>query len=231
MALLIRFLNFVCTFVGLALFSVACTNLSSNQTPLKKYYFPYEEMTGGQTYIYQCGPLDSLDNQVFHFVSQKIKGKWYLNGKIFRSDGVLTHEWQEEATTGGMVMNRYAMFLDQKNPRPCEIKYDDIFPFKANKNGVFLFDMNWTDPANPGTKYQLIRNRIFRGDTVLKIMDKNIECIHFKIRERLEVNQEGILGLDMIGDEFYGKGIGLVRFVRQMGDRHPVFTLTSIEDK
>jgi len=34
----------------------------------------------------------------------------------------------------------------------------------------------------------------------------------------------------MTGDEFYGKGIGLVRFVRQMGNEHLIYTLVSIKD-
>lgn len=198
--------------------------------PLKSYYFPLEQMAKGRIYTYVCDPKDSLDDQIFTLKSEKKDGKIFLDGRISRSDGVLTHQWQEEETRTGMVMTEYAMLLSKDKPEKCRIVYDDIFPFKADSGGIFLFDMKWKDPSNPGASYQLIRNRIFIGDTTMQVMGKEVRCIHFKVRERLEVDQDGILGLDMNGEEYYGEGIGLVRFVRQINDRKPAFTLAAIKE-
>ena len=209
------------------LFSCQSTEVD---TPLKSYYFPLSQLTQGKKYTYVCGPNDSLDDQIFTLISQKKSGKMFLSGSISRSDGVLTHQWQEEETRTGMVMTEYAMFLSKDKPQKTQIVYDDIFPFKADPGGIFLFDMKWRDPASPDASYQLIRNRIYVGDTTMQIMGKEVKCVHFKVRERLEVDQEGRLGLDMNGDEYYGQGIGLVRFVRQVNDRKPVYTLSSIND-
>ena len=208
----------------------SCNTVKQDDIPLKTYYFPLEDLINGKNYIYQCDSRDSIEDQRFQFRSEKVGDKWYLNGKIYRSDGVLTHSWREEVTRSGVVMDQYSMYLDHSNPTTCTIKYDDIYPFKADSGGVFLYSISWMDAANPDTKYELIRNRIYKGHLNLSIMAKQVDCIHFGVKEKLEVNQEGILGLDMTGDEFYGKGIGLVRFVRQMGYEHLIYTLVSIKD-
>lgn len=215
-------------FVLLSALLAGCSSGQAIDAPLKRYYFPLHELEKEKIYTYKCEARDSLDDQLWVIRSEIRDGKTVMLGKIRQSDGTLTHQWREEECSTGVVMTDYSMSLNKDKAVSSKIIYDDVFPFRADKGGIFLFDMQWSDPANPGAKYELIRNRIYTGDTVLAVMGKRISCIHFKVRERIEVDQEGILGLDMNGDEYYGEGIGLVRFIRQIGDKRPVYTLASV---
>jgi len=91
--------------------------------------------------------------------------------------------------------------------------------------------MKWTDPADQKIGYELIRNRIFIGDTSMMVLGRQQDVMHFSIKERVEVNNDGILGLDLRGEEYYAKNIGLVKYVKDIDSKTRLtYTLDTIFD-
>ncbi len=215
------------------LFVFGCSSCKTDQKPklpFVEFYFPLEDLSESKVYRYKS-THDSLSDQIWVLRSAHQDHKIILKGAIFQTDGLLTHLWKEEQTSTGQVMTEYSLALNSfdKPLTNTEIIQDDIFPFEALINGIFLFNMKWKEPNDTSVSYELIRNRIFVGDTMMTVMGKPTKTIHFRIMERVEVDDEGILGLDLSGDEFYAQGIGLVVFVKNLDAKNRVvYELDSI---
>lgn len=202
----------------------SCRMDNKSKLPYFEFYFPIHELDESKVYRYKS-TNDSLSDQIWVLKAETSENNTFLNGAIFQVDGLLTHRWKEEQTSTGQVMTEYALALngDPSNPLiRTEIVQDDIFPFKADNNGIFLFNMKWKDPNDINVKYELIRNRIFAGDTMMTVMGKMTKVIHFRVKERVEVDDEGILSLDLSGDEYYAEGIGLVVFIKNLDEKNRV---------
>ena len=222
----------ICYFVLLIFYSISCNKVSTMERPLESFYFPIKK-GGSVTYTYTSQGSDSLDNQLWKLTYNEHGEKAGLKGEIIQSDGKITHSWEESSTPTGMIMVNYALAMNTKeNLRQLtstHIVHDDIFPYKADIGGIFLFNLKWSDPADSSIKYELIRNRIFKGDTMMNVLGKDYKAIHFKLKERVEVNNEGILGLDLSGEEYYAEGLGLVRYIKDLGNKKTIiYNLSSI---
>ena len=231
----IRKLSFIfCYFVLLSFLCISCGMDDSDSSDLQKYYFPLENMRAAKNYIYTSSGNDSLDKQIWNLKAEIKEDKTFMIGTMSQSDGRITQQWKEERTNSGMVMDRYSLAMNDTVGEAfanASVMNDDVFPFKADKGGIFLFNLKWTDPADDKIGYELIRNRIYVGDTLMTIMNKKVKAVHFKIKERVEVNTEGILGIDLSGDEYYGEDLGLVQYVKNIGGQRSItYTLTQIKD-
>lgn len=225
--LLLRILFYSGYFVLFIVALTSCAEDANPPAPLSEYYFPLEEMHNDKVYRFRSLNDTALADQLWYFRSTHLEGAHQLQGAILRVDGLVTHRWTELQTSTGMVMTSYSMASAGSNSSNTQlintsIVYDDIFPFRADPNGIFLFDMKWKEPDDPESKYELIRNRIFSGDTMLTVMGKKIKAIHFRLKERVEVDKEGILGLDLSGDEYYAEGLGLVLYVKNLSEKNRV---------
>lgn len=224
MSLIFKRLKITGYFVLLIFACTSCKTDNKSDLPYLEFYFPVNDLSESKVYRYKS-TNDSLGDQIWVLKADRSSNNTFLNGAIFQMDGLLTHRWKEEQTSTGQVMLEYALALNNDSTQPLlktEIIQDDIFPFAADKNGIFLFDMKWKDPGNSKVSYELIRNRIFAGDTMITVRGKKMKTIHFKVKERVEVDDEGILGLDLSGDEFYGEGVGLVVFIKNLDEKNRV---------
>jgi hypothetical protein len=66
--------------------------------------------------------------------------------------------------------------------------------------------------------YRVIKNRRFIGDTLFNWNKQIIPAIFFKVREKIEVEKEGVSGQLFEGLEIYAKGIGLVYYEKQVSE-------------
>ena len=235
MSLLFKLLVDGCYFGAFLFLFSSCNDHNKDAGPLKNYYFPLEQMEEGKVYRYTSDSDTSQGEQLWILKSFKKDGSYILKGAIYQLQDKITHQWQEGQTETGMVMLEYALAMNGiaagSKLTSTKIIYDDIFPFNADKGGVFLFDMKWTDPADQKIGYELIRNRIFIGDTSMMVLGRQQDAMHFSIKERVEVDNDGILGLDLRGEEYYAKNIGLVKYVKDLDAKtRLVYTLDTIFD-
>jgi len=235
MSLLFKLLVDGCYFGAFLFLFSSCNDHNKDAGPLKNYYFPLEQMEEGKVYRYTSDSDTSQGEQLWILKSFKKDGSYILKGAIYQLQDKITHQWQEGQTETGMVMLEYALAMNgiaaDSKLTSTKIIYDDMFPFNADKGGVFLFDMKWKDPADQKIGYELIRNRIFRGDTSMMVLGRQQDVKHFSIKERVEVNNDGILGLDLRGEEYYAKNIGLVKYVKDLDAKtRLVYTLDTIFD-
>ena len=98
-----------------------------------------------------------------------------------------------------------------------EIVAGNSFPFEVRDSfGVFLYHVKWKSNEKDITSYKIIKNRRFMGDTTFVWNKRTIPTVFFKVREKIEVEKEGVNGQLFEGLEFYAKGVGLVYYEKQI---------------
>lgn len=220
--------------LGHCLFFVSCKQPEVAHASLKPYYFQLDSFKEGRVLHFVSTGDTSISDQFWYLKSVLDGNQSYLIGQMYEANGQMTHQWSEMQTSSGMIMTDYGFAYQNpdtgaKELNQANIRYDDIFPFEADSGGIFLFRMAWKDLADTSQKMELIRNRIYTGDTLLQYGGKTYNAIHFVVRDRIEADKEGILGLNVTGSEIYVRDKGLMRYSKILdADRQTEFTLYDV---
>jgi hypothetical protein len=152
---------------------------------------------------------------------------------VYNDVGELLQWYREREVGTGIIMEDY--FLSGTDsagrfaPVKAVIRYDDVVPYQAKPGGIFLFRIQWQGIGKDNMGYELIRNRIFSGDTTVQYAGKTIPAIKFRLRDRVETEKVGILGLDITGEEVYARGQGLIYYRRNIsGNRSMTYRLDKV---
>jgi hypothetical protein len=135
----------------------------------------------------------------------------------------LQHVQEEVVQNGLLLKDLYIYDLpDATNgykQQRTEVKIvaGNSFPFVVkDRFGIFLYHIKWKSNDNDSTTYSVIKNRIFMGDTTFYLNKQEIPAIIFRVKEKIEVENEGVTGQLFEGMEIYAKGIGLVYYEKKV---------------
>jgi HAE1 family hydrophobic/amphiphilic exporter-1 len=131
---------------------------------------------------------------------------------------------QEEVVQNGLLLKDLYIYdlPDATNgykQQRTEVKIvaGNSFPFVVkDRFGIFLYHIQWKSNDNDSTIYSVIKNRMFMGDTTFVLNKREMPAIFFKVKEKIEMENEGVTGQLFEGMEIYAKGIGLVYYEKKV---------------
>ena len=178
-----------------SLLLAACTG---GRRDIRAYYFPAENLIGGQVYEYAAvGGGDSIPPDIWYFRSVRADSGLFLVGTYYDVNYEVGQLVREKITDSGSRARDCFLYVpDSTGERRLRIdtrlESPDVFPFSVkDSSGVFLFSLSFDAPGQAGTVY-LIRNRRFLGDAPdFEFQGKKYSCIRFGLREAIGQSAEG----------------------------------------
>ncbi len=213
---------------------------------IKAYYFPTDELRKGLVYEYEVTQNGVATPEYWYyrsflrdsglFLTSTYYDQFFQIGQICREkiveNGSQAREYflyEPDSLTGGQIQTK------------ALITAPDIFPFQVkDSTGVFLFSVNFHPPDDSLATVYVVRNRRFLGDAPeYEILNKKLPCVRFGLREAIGNEKEGSTEVEGFGEEWYAKGIGLVRYSKTYGSGSlkiegrltNIFPMTVLEQK
>jgi hypothetical protein len=96
----------------------------------------------------------------------------------------------------------------------AQISAAEIFPFSVRDSSeAYRFQLQFHPPSDAALRITLLRTRRFAGDAPdFEFQGKKYACVRFLVEETIrEAGPKGVT-LEARGEEWYAKGIGLVRY-------------------
>jgi hypothetical protein len=131
---------------------------------------------------------------------------------------------QEEVVQNGLLLKDLYIYdlpdaTKGYKQQSTEVKIvaGNSFPFVVkDRFGIFLYHIQWKSNDGDSTIYSVIKNRMFMGDTTFVLNKREIPAIFFMVKEKIEMENEGVTGQLFEGMEIYAKGIGLVYYEKKV---------------
>lgn len=205
-------------FFSIVLLLNACQ--SDGTTNVKTYYFPLHDLYDGLVYEYEGVDDEQLPPYYWYYRTvEKEDGTVTLTGMYYNYAFEPQQFIQEERIGNGMILEDlflYELNADGKQDQIiAEIVEDTVYPFEVRDSlGIFLYEVQWFSPSD-STNYTIVRNRRYQGKTSFTYQDKDYLAVRFQVRELIETEKEGFLTIEMIGEEIYAQGLGLVEVKKE----------------
>lgn len=188
---------------------------NSGRDSLAEYYFPFRDCQSGLIYVYE--PLDNpgQSRQIWHLQSVQTDTGWVLHTRIYDAGHTLVQEITEWEVANGTLALSYIRHArdsaDQPLAMPLEILRPNLFPYDIpDTSRVFTFQLQFADPRQPGVVTTRTRARQWKGITTMPVLNQERTCLVLALREKIEIDDEGIMTLEFPGEEVYARGLGLV---------------------
>jgi len=211
-----RFIDLPLATLILGLFLIGCENRPVPEG-LRSFY-PLPSMLKEPKVYRYISLLDTALSDEYRLMQSIGDNK--ITACIYDEEGRPMQWYTEQVTSSGVVMDQYKLMATTTKGNPISIStkilFDDVFPFFPQAGGIFLFRMKWKGYGADSLKYELIRNRTFMGDTNYEYDGRKLKAVQFKVRDRVETEQDGILPLEFFGIEIYAKDIGLVYYRKKI---------------
>jgi hypothetical protein len=190
---------------------------------IRDYYFPLRELTDGLVYEYRPVDNDTFPPLYWYFRSIIFKDSAFLVGTFYEYDLLPRQFVREELVSNGVRLRELILYeIDTtggQRPMPADIVAGDVFPFRVRpQGGIFLFNVRWSPPGSEDTRFTLVKNRRYLGDTTFVYEGRKRPAVRFEVRELLEHEQEGVLEKEYAGVEIYAKNLGLVYFRKDIAE-------------
>lgn len=222
----------LCIFAALAVLSLnSCGNEKNNAhtndnkvadslQPLKKFYFPFDELSDGSVYEYVD---DSMGVAVDYWLYKTVKdeaGDRFLIATgydAFFEQRYFSREW---IVANGTILKDY-LFMQPDSAtkksvvRPAKIEENIIFPFNPVKDTslAYRFRIKFSLLPDTAMSYDLVRNRKFDKYLDYEFEGKKLSAVQFSADEYIEAKDSingGHWNINSKMIEIYAEGIGLV---------------------
>lgn len=219
------FYLFVFSFILLCFQLTGCLK-EKNHRDIRGYYFPLEKLTNGEVYVYASAGNVGTDS-IYWYHRSFLKGDLKIFSSTFYENYLAPMQHvQEEVVRNGLLLKSLYIYdlpdetMEFKQQRTdVKIVAGNSFPFEVKDSlGIFLYHIQWKSKEKDASVYRVIKNRRFIGDTLFNWNKQIIPTIFFKVREKIEVEKEGVTGQLFEGLEVYAKGIGLVYYEKQVSE-------------
>jgi hypothetical protein len=240
--LAVRFLYFFAlAILGITQFS--CVDKTKGIKDIRLYYYPSERLYEGRVYEYTsntpgAGPIYRYFQTSKNGDSSILVSQQYNAG--FRIQSLST---EKIVRSGILAKSQINYTKDSTGQREigeeAEILRPTLFPFMVeDSNSVYIYKISWRQGNG---QYTLTRNRRYIGDTIFLFKESEYSVVKFLIDDLVDHDDNGHLTLTFQGEEWYAKGIGLVRFFKksngkllsdyQLSDIYPMQKLEKIAQK
>ncbi len=214
----------VCWMILFVLLGVGCHQAQPQveEIDIKSYYFPIHKLDGGMMFVYKY--KDARMPEFYrHLKTKKQQDSLYLKVIELNGDFLVEQKFTEQIyPSGTRIINYQIMDIDslgQIDTATLEIQNGDSYPFYVEKDGgVYIFQTKWIFSKNPESKYELIRNRRYVGDTTFVFKGKEVPAIMFSVKELIVNDLNGRQELEFNKTEIYAKGLGLVYSKNPLND-------------
>ncbi len=205
----------------LGLLSSACNN-EAKVTDLTKFYFPTdipdEQSEDGLVYVYDVQYDTVFYEEYRHYRTFRRDGSNYLaitQYDIFGNIELLTIE---EVVENGTRLADFRVFMTDEmgfsHFSEARILHGDVFPFEGQKDVVYVLNLAYNSPLDSLELIRWIRNRSFSHVETITLDMGTMNAAVFTTTEQFEMDHpiEGSAEPRATGREYFGEGIGLVRF-------------------
>ncbi len=214
----------VCCMVLMVFLGFGCQQeqKKSEEIDIESYYFPIHKLDGGMMFVYKY--KDAMMPEFYwHLKTNKQQDSLYLKIIELNGDFIVQQQLTEQIyPSGTRIIDYQIMDIDSLgliDTATLEIQNGDSYPFYVeNGGGVYIFQVNWIFPKNPESKYTLIRNRRYVGDTTFVFKGKEVPAITFSVKELFVNELDGRQELEFNKTEIYAKGLGLVYSKNPLND-------------
>lgn len=209
-----------------------CSFLSCNPSKdITDYYFPLEKI-GSEGLVYEFQSLDSLPPYYWYYSMQERPDGKYLVATNYNTFYEIEQISVEKIVSNGTKLHQYTLFQKDSSGKAVSvetsIKSNGYFPFAVkDTSGVFMYELKWTDPANPKHHTSLVRNKHFEKDSVYAFDGVTYPCVIFKSKDLIDDDLDGHLEIRYSGKEIYARGIGLVYTEKNVQSRIIAYRLHS----
>lgn len=217
----LRFRTGLLTTALLALLN-ACT--TDNYTDIRDYYFPTQELLGGQVYAYASETGDTTERRYWYYRTFPRDSGLFLAGTQYDHFFQINQIVREKIEPTGAIARQVLLYEPDSAGRKristeAVIEADDLFPFRVRDSlGVFLYRLKYRPPSDTSAEIYLIRNRRYLGPGPdFELEGKKYPTIRFALREAVGHQAEGAAEIEGSGEEWYAKGVGLVYFRKTFG--------------
>jgi hypothetical protein len=191
---------------------------------IRGYYFPLEKLEAGSVYEYASEGNVGTEVAYWYYRSFLKGDKKIFSSTFYENDVAPRQHIQEEVVRNGLLLKSLFIYDLPDEKRGYKQERTDVnivagntFPFEVRDSfGIFLYFIKWQSREKDAPEYRLIKNRRFMGDTIFTWKNQRIPAIYFKVREKIEVEEEGVTGQLLEGIEIYAKGIGLVYYEKEL---------------
>lgn len=207
-------------------FTLPSCVLENNQRDIRGYYFPMEKLADGEVYVYESVGNTGTDS-VYWYHRSFLKGEQKIFSSTFYENYMVPlQQVQEEVVYNGILLKDLYIYglpdaaKGYKQERTeVEIVAGNSFPFVVkDRFGIFLYHIKWKLNDSDSTTYSLTKNRIFMGDTTFTLDNQEIPAVFFKVKEKIDIENERVTGQLFEGMEIYAKGIGLVYYGKKVSE-------------
>ncbi len=209
---------------------IGCKN--EQRIDIRDYYFPINELEGGEVYEFTSVNNNSLAPEYWYYKTLIKDTVTYLTGTYYDAQMTIRQVFEEEIVNNGSIMYQYFLYETDstglQQPIDVKIEVPNVMPFQVRDTlGIFLFKLSWKNLV-PSTKDStvfidrtttLVRNRRYKGKQSFTIMGKQMECVVFETKEIIETEEDGFQELEINGEERYAKGLGLVYYRKEINPK------------
>jgi len=206
------------------LLGIGCNSDVKNKEiiDVKSYYFPIHKLDDGMMFVYKYNNA-MMPEFYWHLKTEKQQDSLYLKVIELNGDFSVQQKFTEQIYPSGTRIIDYQIMdidsLGRIDTAQIEIQRGDSYPFYVEKDGgVYIFQVNWRFPRDLESKYTVIRNRRYVGDTTFLFKEKEVPAIIFNVKELLVNDLIGRQELEFDKTEIYAKDLGLVYAKRPLND-------------
>jgi hypothetical protein len=216
-------LNILCYFGTFSFLVLSCQQEDEGYRDIRNYYFPLKRLKEGVVYEFRSVNSPQMAPAFWYFRSVVQDGKKVLTSTYYEQDLLPMQFMQEEMVTNGMLLDNMYIYgpgnaADGRQKKSvATIVAGNTFPFQVrDSGGVFVYHVQWKDPADSLIAHAVIKNRYFVGDTVIVLEGRKYPAIKFALKESYEMDNYGVFETFYTGEEVYARGIGLVYYKKNI---------------
>lgn len=193
---------------------------SQEREPYRSYYFPLEDFDEGVVYIYQPANELNLGNEIWRMHSFRTDTGMVLMTRIYDQTNTLIQSIRETQVVNGMLADETVYYTRDTSDRlvsvPLNITRNALFPFVIPDTGkVYTYQASWREPGDSSLTTTLTRYRRYDREEVVTTPDGgSTPAVIMRLNETIDNDGEGVLSLELSGEETYGKGYGLMAWKR-----------------
>jgi hypothetical protein len=216
--------------IAMTLFS----NCGKGKRDIRNFYFPLTSLQQPLVYEYRSTNKDSLPPFYCYMNSIQQGDSLFFITNTYGADFETLQLDRELQTPYGMLLKELFQYVPDSTgkriQKPTEIISGNAFPYEVtDSNGIFVYNISWKNVID-STRYSIIRNRRFGGDTTWTFENKTYPAIWFHLREVRDRDNNGHTSVEFRGKEIYAKNLGLVSVRRTVARQEIEYQLIAKYD-
>jgi hypothetical protein len=210
------------------------SNCGNGKRDIRNFYFPLTTLREPLVYEYRSANNDSLPPFYCYLNTINSGDSLFFITNTYGADFETLQLDRELQTPQGMLLKSLLQYVPDSTGKrvqnEVEILSGNAFPYQVtDSNGIFVYNISWKS-AIDSTRYSIIRNRRFGGDTTWTFQNKTYPAIWFHLRELRDRDNNGHTSVEFRGKEIFAQNLGLVSIRRTVSGHEIEYQLVDKYD-